>query len=144
MSSSTLSSLGSGLRDSKKENRQNSPEGKTRPGPLLDSFNHANTTHFEKNENRNRFLYFFFHFQARDWFILIYSEWFSSLFCDYSNSSVDSGLSTSHSQSELSSLPANQKEGFRLSLIYLQTMATLEEHSRLLDEADNSNSGQFT
>ena len=43
-------------------------------------------------------------------------------FCGYSNSSVDSAISTSHSQSELSS-PKNE---FRLSFIYLKAMATLD------------------
>ena len=54
-------------------------------------------------------------------------------FCGYSNSSVDSAISTSHSQSELSS-PKNE---FRLSFIYLKAMATLDS-TRLCEGLDNT------
>ena len=61
---------------------------------------------------------------------------FSIGFCGYSQSS-DSAISTSHSQSELSS----SRQEYRLSFIYLKTMATLNEtlacepHDQLEDEA---------
>ena len=47
---------------------------------------------------------------------------FSLSFCGISNSSGDSAISTAHSQSEISS----SKE-FRLSFIFRETMATLED-----------------
>lgn len=50
-------------------------------------------------------------------------------FCGISNSSGDSAISTAHSQSEISSKESSPKE-FRLSFVFHQAMATLEE-SRL-------------
>ena len=63
----------------------------------------------------------------------LYDLNFSLSFCGYSNSSVDSAISTSHSQSELSS-PKNE---FRLSFIYLKAMATLDS-TRLCEGLDNT------
>jgi len=56
-------------------------------------------------------------------------------FCGYSqSSSADSAISTSHSQSELGS----SRQEYRLSFIYLKTMATLNETLVCNDEMDEA------